>query len=110
MSTASASKRSNGSELSASRLAEIATTEIKRRLDDNARLHALIGEYGSALCRAAQLIDFATDGGINPAGYRGEIKRMLHAHQEWIEKQRAKGRFPRLHGTKAPVARPRRRK
>jgi hypothetical protein len=92
------------------RLVEIATDEIKRRLEENLRLHALIGEYGHALTRAAQLIDFATDGNINPEGYRGEMKRLLAEHQLWIEKQRAKGMFPRLHGTKAPVARPKRRK
>lgn len=100
----------NGSEMPAHVLADIATKEIKRRLEENFDLHALIGEYGFALTRAAQLIDFATDDSINPAGYHGEAKKLLRAHQDWIEKQRAKGLFPRLHGTKPPVARPKRRK
>lgn len=89
-------------------LTRIALDEIKRRLEEHEIAVRLVQEYATALTRAGQLIDFATDASINPSGYEGEMRELLHEHQRWIEEQRAKGLFPRLHGTKAPVARPKR--
>lgn len=96
--------------LTAETLAQLAFDEIKRRLTEYDGMVGLACDYAVALGRAAQLIDFATDRQINPKDYEGEIKQMYREHQEWIEKQRAKGLFPALHGTKAPVAKPKKRK
>lgn len=89
-------------------LARIALDEIMRRLQEHGIAVQLVQDYATALTRAGRLIDFATDAQLNPAGYEGEMRRLLYEHQAWIEKQRAKGLFPRLEGTKAPVARPKR--
>lgn len=90
-------------------LTEIAFAEISRRLKLFDEVMQRATEYETALTRAAQLIDFATDRQINPEDYQGEIREMLHEHQAWIEAQRRRGLFPALHGTKPPVAQPKQR-
>lgn len=90
-------------------LTEIAFAEISRRLKLFDEVVQRATEYETALTRAAQLIDFATDRQINPEDYQGEIREMLHEHQAWIEAQRRRGLFPALHGTKPPVAQPKQR-
>lgn len=92
--------------MTAETLAQVAFDEIKRRLAEYDGMVGLACDYAVALGRAAQLIDYATDRQINPKDYEGEILKMYRDHCKWIETQRAKGLFPALHGTKAPVARP----
>lgn len=91
-------------------LSEIAIKEIARRLDEHDKLTRLMEEYVGALTRAAHVIDYATNRELTPKEYQGPMLKLYREHREWIEAQRARGLFPALPGTKAPVARPKRKR
>lgn len=89
-------------------LADIAMTEITRRLKQRDELIAKLDEVERAMERAALLIDYASARHLTPRQYEGPMLKLYRAHHEWIEAKRALGQFPALEGTKAPVARPKR--
>jgi hypothetical protein len=89
-------------------LAKIAIAEVTRRLDQYDAVVRLLDEYTLALTRAAQVIDYATDRELTPKQYEGPMLKLYREHREWIEAHRARGLFPAAPGTKAPVARPKR--
>jgi hypothetical protein len=89
------------------RLAEIAIDEIVRRLKAYDEAVRRLNDVESAMERAAQLIDFAADRELKPKEYEGPMRTLYRQHRQWIEAQRARGRYPALI-TKAPAARPKR--